>query len=151
MRSPWALALVVLLWPTAVFATEATAPTGHAVVLVKMLFVLGGVCLLAFASLKWGLKRFVAPDGAQNAAMRVVGRLPIEPRRSVLVVRVGEKHLVLGSSEAGIQPLAELSPDEAAALAIASDAGRSTFSQILAGVSNTNVSRETSPAPETLP
>ena len=40
--------------------------------------------------------------------MEVVSRLPVEPRRSILVVRIGERHMVVGSSEAGFTKLGEL-------------------------------------------
>jgi len=142
MRLCWALgAIIVLSWPCAAFAGQPTPPGGHAWVLLKMVFVLAGVCLLAFASLKWGLKRFVAPDGARSG-MRVVTRLPIEPRRSILVVRVGPRHLVLGSSEAGIQPLGELSAEEAEALERA-EPERAPFARVLDVVARRDVSRET--------
>jgi len=67
---------------------------------------LGGLAWLAFAALllvgAWALRR-VEPAGG-----RVVLRLPLEPRRAVYVLEVAGRHLVVGSSEGGIQLLAEL-------------------------------------------
>ena len=45
-------------------------------------------------------------------ALGLVGRLPLEGRRAVYVVRVGERVLVLGGSEAGVTKLAELPLEE---------------------------------------
>jgi flagellar protein FliO/FliZ len=91
------------------------APSGHGAALLRMVVSLALVCGIAWFALKWGAKRLSAPTGAGAARMRVVARLPLEPRRSVVVVRVGARTLVLGSSEAGLETLAELTPGEAAA------------------------------------
>ncbi len=115
---PWAIVAVLLSsLPTAALAAEPVAPSGGAALLLQTLFVLAGVCVLAYAVLRWGLKRFVAPDGASGGAMRVVARLPLEPRRSIIVVDVAGRNIVLGSTEAGFQSLGELSQEEAARLA----------------------------------
>jgi flagellar biogenesis protein FliO len=55
-----------------------------------------------------------APTG-----LRVLARLPIEPRRSLLVIEVAERVLLLSSSEAGLSLLVELDPAQAAAFAAA--------------------------------
>ena len=50
------------------------------------------------------------------SALRVLLRLPLEPRRSLLVVDVAGRTLLLSSSEAGVSMLVELDPAQAAAL-----------------------------------
>lgn len=93
---------------------ESPRPTGgYGGMLAQMLVALAVVCALAFVTLKWGLKRLVS-GGRPGARMEVLDRLPIEPRRSVVVVRVGARTLVLGSSEAGVELLTELHGAEAA-------------------------------------
>lgn len=79
--------------------------------------------------------------------MRVIARLPVEPRRSVLIVRIGPRHLILGSSEAGFQPLGELDEDEARAFEKTTDERTRSFADVLAGIRST-VSRETRPGEE---
>lgn len=83
-------------------------------VIVQTICVLAGVCALAVVSLRW-LGARLGNQGTE-APMRVVGRLPLEPRRALLVVKVGERTVMLASSEAGVHPVGELGPDEAAAL-----------------------------------
>ena len=46
--------------------------------------------------------------GAPSGPIELVGRLPLDARRAVYLVRVGTQVLVLGSSEAGITKLGEL-------------------------------------------
>ena len=106
MATRYALVLSLLstwLWPALAFAqakAPPTPPTGYGTILLKMVLALGVVCLLAVLALKYGLKRFLPTTaGLQN--MEIIARMPLEPRRAVVVVRVGPKHLILASSEAG--------------------------------------------------
>jgi flagellar biosynthetic protein FliO len=92
------------------------APAGHGAALMRMIVSLALVCGLAWMGLKWASKRLAQPAGTSADRMRVLARLPIEPRKSVVVVRVGDRTLVLGSSDAGLETLAELTPREADAL-----------------------------------
>ncbi len=80
---------------------------GYGALLFQLVLVVIGVCALAYVILRFGLKRLIAPEG-KGGPMEVVSRLPLEPRRSILLVRVGERHLIVGSSEAGLSTLGEL-------------------------------------------
>ncbi len=53
-----------------------------------------------------------------SSKMRVIARLPIEPRRSLLVVELVGRTLVLASSEAGLSLLTELDAAAAAQLTV---------------------------------
>ena len=86
--------------------------TGYGGLLLQMIISLGIVCLLANLLLRYGLKRLL-PDQSKQGQMEVLARLPLEPRRTLLVVKVGEKVLVLASSEAGVHPVSELTLEEA--------------------------------------
>ncbi len=80
---------------------------------IALLVVLG----VALVSLRWLARRGFGPMGARGAGtLSVEGRLVLEPRRSVYIVRAGDKRLVIGVSEAGISTLAELGPDDAASV-----------------------------------
>ena len=52
----------------------------------------------------------------QKANWRVMAQLPIEARRSLYLVAIGERRLVLGASESGLSLLTELDEQSAAAL-----------------------------------
>ena len=82
----------------------------YGLMLLRMIAVLGGVCLLAVLILKYGVSR-LGPSGAgANARLRVLEQLSLGSRRRLLVVRAGEQILLVGSSEAGLTSLGELEP-----------------------------------------
>jgi flagellar biogenesis protein FliO len=64
-----------------------------------------GVVLLAWLVLYTTRKLGGPPVGGP---LQLLGRLPLEGRRAVYLVKVDDRVLVLGSSEAGISKLAEL-------------------------------------------
>jgi flagellar biogenesis protein FliO len=61
--------------------------------------------LLLYAARRTGLSSVRGP-------LSLVGRLPLEPRRTVYLVRVGSAVYVLASSEAGFDKLGELAASE---------------------------------------
>jgi flagellar protein FliO/FliZ len=75
--------------------------------LVTSLVVLGGVCVAAFVVVRMvGRLLTGRRQGAQ--LLDVVARLPLEPRRSLYVVEVAGKTLLVGTSEMGLSVLSEL-------------------------------------------
>ncbi len=96
-------------------AESPAPPGGYGLILLKLALAVALVCAAAFVSLKYGLRRLVGGP-TQDAPMRVLSRLPLEPRRSLIVTQVASRTLVLATSEAGIQLIAEL--DDADALAL---------------------------------
>lgn len=76
--------------------------------LVETFVTLVVVCGLAFVVL-YGARRLGV--GQPSGAARLVGRLPLDARRAVYLVKIGAKVLVVGASEAGLTKLGEM--DEA--------------------------------------
>ncbi len=71
---------------------------------------LAAVCILAWVVLRWGAKRGFALSG-QGARVRVIERIALDARRSLYLVRVGDKILLLGAGDQSAPAvLAELSP-----------------------------------------
>jgi flagellar biogenesis protein FliO len=80
--------------------------------LVTSLLVLGVVCVVAFVAVRL-LGRVLATGRARGAyLMDVVARVPLEPRRSLYVVEVAGKTLLVGTSEMGLSVLSELDASE---------------------------------------
>ncbi len=81
--------------------------------IVQTLVTLTGVVALAvlilYAARRFGMGRAGGP-------LELVGRLPLDGRRTVYLVRVGQRVLVLGAGDQALTPLAELSVDEVAGL-----------------------------------
>ncbi len=77
---------------------------------VEMLVALALVSLLAYLVVGRVLPRLlrVPTPAAAGRLLSVVDRLPIDPRRSLLVVRLGEQHYLVGSAEQGLTMLTRL-------------------------------------------
>jgi flagellar protein FliO/FliZ len=71
---------------------------------VTLLAVIAVAVLVLYGARRLGLGRVHGP-------MHVIGRLPLDARRSVYLVRVANQVLVLGVSEAGITRLGEVDPE----------------------------------------
>lgn len=91
--------------------------------LVKMVFTLGAVCLLAYLLLGKLLPKLlrIEPPVAQRRIMQVIDRLPIDQRRSILVLRIGDQYFLVGASEGGIHLISKLDADEIVATLAAQD------------------------------
>lgn len=73
------------------------------------------VVLVLLGAVVWALTRWkggarLAQDG--TGTMKVRARLTLEPRRTLYVVTVGEKTLLIGTSEQGISTLADISSEQ---------------------------------------
>jgi flagellar biosynthetic protein FliO len=83
-------------------------------IFVKMLLSLAAVLALMFG-LMYVLKRYVMP-GAQAPGQRmeieVLGRKAIHPKKSVVVLKVADRVVVVGVSEQGMQTLTEFAAEE---------------------------------------
>ena len=76
--------------------------------ILKMLFVLAGVLLLAWVVTKHWLPRMMGGVRTQIGPMSVVARYSLEPRKTLYIVRAGSQYLLLGCSEGQISYLTEL-------------------------------------------
>jgi flagellar biogenesis protein FliO len=90
----------------------AAAGASYGDLLVTSLLVLGAVCIAAFIAVRL-FGRWLSTGRARGAhLMDVVARVPLEPRRSLFVVDVAGKSLLVGTSEMGLSVLSELDPAE---------------------------------------
>ncbi|MDB4957999.1 MAG: Flagellar biosis protein [Myxococcales bacterium] len=86
----------------------AAAGASYGDLLVTSLLVLGAVCIAAFVAVRV-FGRLLATGRARGAhLLDVVARVPLEPRRSLYVVEVAGKTLLVGTSEMGLSVLTEL-------------------------------------------
>jgi flagellar protein FliO/FliZ len=70
--------------------------------LVTLLAVLAIALLVLLGARRLGV-------GAPQGPLELVGRLPLDARRVIYLVRIGSQVLVVGASEAGLSKLGELS------------------------------------------
>jgi flagellar biogenesis protein FliO len=84
---------------------------GYAADLLRVLFALAAVCLLAWGSLKLLAARGLPLGRRAGANVEVLERVALEQRRSLYLVRAGSRVLLLGVGEGGApQLVAELDP-----------------------------------------
>jgi flagellar biogenesis protein FliO len=96
--------------------------------IVQTLVTLAAVCALAVAVL-WGARR--AGVGRAAGPIELVGRLPLEARRSIYLVKVGETVLVVGAGEGGFTKLGEV-PAGGLALPAGAPDVHASFAEVLA-------------------
>lgn len=90
----------------------------------QTILALGFVCLLAYVALRVVLPRLNLAT-AGKSMVNVVDRTPLDQRRSLFVIEVTGRWLLIAVSEGGVQLISELDPDKAAE---ASDLVRSAAS-----------------------
>lgn len=92
--------------------SSAAAGAGYGDMLITSLVVLAVVCIVAFVVVRL-LGRVLATGRVRGAhLLDVVARVPLEPRRSLYVVDVAGKTLLVGTSEMGLSVLSELDANE---------------------------------------
>ena len=80
------------------------------------------VCVLTVVVLAWLFTRYVAGRGGAigvsggSERFRVLSRLPLGREQSAVLVKAGEKYLLLGVTASEITVLKELTPEEAEAV-----------------------------------
>ena len=80
------------------------------------------VCVLAVIVLAWLFTRYVAGRGGTiglsggTERFKVLSRLPLGREQSAVLVKAGEKYLLLGVTASEINLLKELTPEEAEAV-----------------------------------
>ena len=97
------------------WATEAVPPAlpeeGMGWLLLKTLVVLGIVVALVYLSLNVGLRKLMGIKGLSPGMYRtvtVLERIPLDPRRTLFLVKVAEEYLLLGGGENSVNLLTHL-------------------------------------------
>lgn len=102
--------------------------SGYGWAVFETMLTLLGVCLLAVVSLKWLAKRGIGV-GVKSTEMAVLDRIPLDARRSLVLVEVRGRTWLLGLGETG-------APTLLAELAAGDVAGhRASFRQVTSEVS----------------
>ncbi|MGE0326930.1 MAG: FliO/MopB family protein [Polyangiaceae bacterium] len=105
-HSASAIAWLAVSWLEAPWLSAGLSPVASYLVetLVTLLAVIALAVLVLYAARRVGV-------GRQSGPLQLVGRLPLEGRRAVYLVKIGSKIVVIGASEGGLTRLTEL--DEA--------------------------------------
>jgi flagellar biosynthetic protein FliO len=100
----------------------------YASYLLETLLTLVGVCGLA-AFVLYGARRIGV--GRATGGLELVGRLPLDARRSIVLVRIGETVFVVGVGDGGMTKLGEVAASTVPASAMA---GSKSFAAVLTQV-----------------
>lgn len=82
--------------------------------LIQMVLVLGVVCALAYLILGKVLPKLmrVQMPTAPHQMLEIVDRMPLDQRRSIMVIKLGDRYFLVGATENGINLLSRLETDE---------------------------------------
>lgn len=98
--------------------------------MIQTVIALTVVCGLAYLLFRVVLPRFTF-QGSANSMVRVIDRVPLDARKSLCVVEVAGKFMLISISESGVQLVSELDPDAAKSAAEEIEAVRSAHSSNL--------------------
>jgi flagellar protein FliO/FliZ len=70
------------------------------------------VIVAAWLGTRWLVRRLYGPGAAGQGRVKVLERIPLEPRRTLYLVQAGEKRLLLGATDQQIRVLGEFAKDE---------------------------------------
>lgn len=79
---------------------------------VRLMLVLCGILALAVVAIRFWLPKLRVLNRSASGPIEICARLPLEPRKTLYIVKAVNSYMLLASSEAGIQHLAALSADE---------------------------------------
>ena len=102
--------------------TTAPAAGGYGELALTSLVVLVVVCVVVLVAARYA-GRWLGGRRTGDDLVTVRARVPLEPRRSIYLVEVGGRTLLLGSSEGGVTLLTELAAGEVPAAAEATRGG----------------------------
>ena len=83
---------------------------------VRLMLVLCGILAFAVVAIRFWLPKMSRWNKPASGPIEVCARFPLEPRRTLYIVKAANSYMLLASSEAGVQHLAALSADECSSL-----------------------------------
>jgi flagellar protein FliO/FliZ len=95
-----------------------TGDASYGDLLVTSLLALAAVCVAAFVLVRVAGRWLTTGRTRGAGLMDVVARVPLEPRRSLYIVEVAGKALLVGTSEMGLSVLSELDREQVRARAV---------------------------------
>jgi flagellar protein FliO/FliZ len=101
--------------------------------LLRTFFFLAVVCLIIYFLLRKVLPRIVQLPGIRNRTVKIIERLPLDQKKSLVVVEIQDKAFLLGCSENSINILMELDREkiEIKPAVPAAQEGSSSFDSVL--------------------
>ena len=83
---------------------------------IEVLLVLAGVLVLAYVTLRFGLPRVFGMRTPHGGPIEVLARYPLEPKKTLYLVKTGSQVFLIGTSERQVEYLTAIAPGNAAEL-----------------------------------
>jgi len=90
---------------------QLTSINSQVVQYIGVVLALGGVLLLAYVLLRVGLPRLFGMRTSSGGPIQVVARYPLEPKKTLYLLRIGTQVFLIGTSESQVQFLTSLAAD----------------------------------------
>jgi flagellar biogenesis protein FliO len=87
---------------------ELGSVTGQVIDYFKLLAVLAGVLILAYLVVKHWLPSLAGVRQYQHGPIQVVARFPLEPRKTLYIIKAGSDMYLIGTSDSDMYYLTEL-------------------------------------------
>jgi len=78
---------------------ELGSVTSQALDIVRVLFILCAVLLLAYVAVRHWLPRLAGLRNLQSSPIQILARTPLEPKKNLYLLKVGSEVLLVGTSE----------------------------------------------------
>ncbi|MEE9553066.1 MAG: flagellar biosynthetic protein FliO [candidate division Zixibacteria bacterium] len=104
---------------------------------ISLVFIVGLIYLSTYFMKK--LNSRAAGGGNVGDTIKIIGRTFLAPKQSLFLVKIGQKYKVLGVSDHGINPIAELTEEEASSFEVRNErpsdkTSQGKFSEIFKGI-----------------
>lgn len=94
-------------------ADQLTSLNAQIVQYIEVLLALGAVLVLAYIVLRIGLPRMFGMRTQSAGPIQVAARYPLEPKKTLYLVKIGAQLFLIGTSETQLQYLAAVSSENA--------------------------------------
>lgn len=78
---------------------QITGVGGQIVDYVKLLAILAGVLILAYLTIRKGIPALTGLRPAEGGPIQVMARFPLEPRKTLYIIRAGTDYYLIGTSD----------------------------------------------------
>jgi flagellar biogenesis protein FliO len=89
---------------------ELGSVTGQVIDYFKLLAILAGVLILAYLTIRYWLPSMTGVRQLQQGPIQVVARFPLEPRKTLYIIKTGADLFLIGTSDSDMYFLTELDP-----------------------------------------
>lgn len=89
---------------------ELSSVTGQVIDYFKLLAILAGILILAYLTIRYWLPALTGVRQLQQGPIQVVARFPLEPRKTLYIVKTGGDMFLIGTSDSDMFFLTELDP-----------------------------------------